>query len=660
MAIRDFYNNFSTTSSASLATGGTSLTVTDASAISTPATGHELYLTLEDATDPTVVEIVKVTNVSGNVLTIVRQQESTTSPTTFPVGTIVECRVTAAMLNNLFQFDQTGDALGTGALNLQTGRAASTKVASGNYGIALGYGSEASSDFSHALGHNSVCNSGTYALAVGPFADAAGAEATAIGSQANASGQYGIAIGKQADADNNGIAIGQSSEALNTNSVALGIFSDAKGDDATALGYGASAAAAGATAVGDSAKANTANGVSIGNLPDIEIYTDYAAWAASTAYTAGNIRRFASGSTYMLYCTKSGTSAGSEPSATPGFVTDNTAEWFVFTITTSGNEIAIGNQAKPMGEHAISIGTLSDAKGYSSVALGTVNVWGHNSIGIGIGNVIGNQSILISQQADTIRRDHTIGMGAVAHVNDSRALDGAVCIAAQDAAKFTPFRHAQYLSGVEFIDHHNQLYTGTANVAETMLQHTREVTFYTVPVQLGDGTWTASTTYSHGDCVLPPTPNGYSYVAIINGANYFTTGDSNSTPPSWPTTAGNTVVDNEVTWLCVDLSSIQLLLPDYARFTPTAVGVVTRDCAQSGTVTQPSMSWGINGALTKWKAATTATLLDGNDNGVCQFWDPTNSASAKQFGGAVTTNGTNIDCTGVLAFKGFVVESLTT
>lgn len=54
-------------------------------------------------------------------------------------------------------------------------------------------------------------------------------------------------------------------------------------------------------------------------------------------------------------------------------------------------------------------------------------------------------------------------------------------------------------------------------------------------------TWQASTPYSEGDFVEPPTLNGYIYEATAS------TGSSGGSEPSWPTTVGQTVTDGDVT-----------------------------------------------------------------------------------------------------------------
>ena len=57
--------------------------------------------------------------------------------------------------------------------------------------------------------------------------------------------------------------------------------------------------------------------------------------------------------------------------------------------------------------------------------------------------------------------------------------------------------------------------------------------------------WIASTVYALDSQVIPSlsAPNGYYYLATIAGT-------SGATAPTWPTVAGNTVVDGTVTWTC--------------------------------------------------------------------------------------------------------------
>lgn len=56
--------------------------------------------------------------------------------------------------------------------------------------------------------------------------------------------------------------------------------------------------------------------------------------------------------------------------------------------------------------------------------------------------------------------------------------------------------------------------------------------------------WAATTDYSVGDAVRPTTRNGFVYEATADA------GSSAGSEPTWPTTPGNTVVDDGITWTC--------------------------------------------------------------------------------------------------------------
>jgi prepilin-type N-terminal cleavage/methylation domain-containing protein len=58
-------------------------------------------------------------------------------------------------------------------------------------------------------------------------------------------------------------------------------------------------------------------------------------------------------------------------------------------------------------------------------------------------------------------------------------------------------------------------------------------------------TWQGNTAYALGAYVLPPTSTGFIYCATVAGT-------SAGGPPAWPLVPLTTVVDNNVTWTCVD------------------------------------------------------------------------------------------------------------
>ena len=96
MAVK-FSNNAKTTLSSGITSSATSIDVVDASAWPTLGSGDHSLCTLITVADPDVLEIVKVTAISGNTLTVVRAQEGTTARA-FASADKAELRVTAGLL----------------------------------------------------------------------------------------------------------------------------------------------------------------------------------------------------------------------------------------------------------------------------------------------------------------------------------------------------------------------------------------------------------------------------------------------------------------------------------------------------------------------------------------------------------------------------------
>lgn len=93
-----FINNWSTALSAALSASATSMTVASAAGLS--LTSDEVYrLTIQNA-DASLYELVDVTAVSGNTLTIERAKEGTTAQE-WAAGSVVLCGVTAEQLDKL-------------------------------------------------------------------------------------------------------------------------------------------------------------------------------------------------------------------------------------------------------------------------------------------------------------------------------------------------------------------------------------------------------------------------------------------------------------------------------------------------------------------------------------------------------------------------------
>lgn len=93
-----FSNNAKTTLASTVSTSATSITVADGSVFPALNGADYTYVTLEDGSGN--VEIVKVTALSSNALTVVRAQDNT-SARAFSSGDKCELRLTAAGLNEV-------------------------------------------------------------------------------------------------------------------------------------------------------------------------------------------------------------------------------------------------------------------------------------------------------------------------------------------------------------------------------------------------------------------------------------------------------------------------------------------------------------------------------------------------------------------------------
>jgi hypothetical protein len=122
-----FKNNASTTLSAALSSSATSISVADATKLPSITGDEYFFCTIDDGSN---VEIVKVTGISSNTLTVVRAQDNTTA-LSFSSGDIIEQRLTAAVLETFPQLDVgeltadefIGDLRGAVVFNAQAGEA---------------------------------------------------------------------------------------------------------------------------------------------------------------------------------------------------------------------------------------------------------------------------------------------------------------------------------------------------------------------------------------------------------------------------------------------------------------------------------------------------------------------------------------------------------
>ena len=85
-----FKNNATTTLSGNISSSATSIGVADGSVFPSLNSGESFFVTFDDGTNK---EIVKVTGISSNTLTVVREQDGT-SPRTITTGDSCDLRVT--------------------------------------------------------------------------------------------------------------------------------------------------------------------------------------------------------------------------------------------------------------------------------------------------------------------------------------------------------------------------------------------------------------------------------------------------------------------------------------------------------------------------------------------------------------------------------------
>lgn len=99
----------------------------------------------------------------------------------------------------------------------------------------------------------------------------------------------------------------------------------------------------------------------------------------------------------------------------------------------------------------------------------------------------------------------------------------------------------------------------------------------TVSIVQRTAQWAAATAYTAGDLVRPTTGNDNEYIYEAQ-----TTGSSHATTePTWPTTIGNTVVDNGVTWECLR-----------KRHRPTEIKLATSEGGLAGATAGASLNLG--------------------------------------------------------------------
>ena len=140
-----YANNAASTLAANISTSTTSITLATGTGalFATPASGQAFYATLYDAATKLNIEIVQVTNVTGDTFTVTRAQQGT-SAKSYIVGDIIQQAVTKADLGNFVQQGAVTTAtllgISSGALTDVEPDGHSVVVASGSLSTAQKYG----------------------------------------------------------------------------------------------------------------------------------------------------------------------------------------------------------------------------------------------------------------------------------------------------------------------------------------------------------------------------------------------------------------------------------------------------------------------------------------------------------------------------------------
>lgn len=284
-------------------------------------------------------------------------------------------------------------ARGSQALNLQTGRPESHRVAYGDYSVAIGYGPFALGKGAVAIGwsDNNQPHAEKYAVTVGKNAKA---------------DEYCIGIGMDTRAYQESVSIGKGAEAFNY-SAAVGPGADSGGSYSVAVGYNASADNQGAVAVGGKTTAGY-NGVAVGH--NVESDWGGVSIGYGLAYSSTQ-PDFAPGSEavaigYNLYCGSEAVAIGDRPKA--GAVA-----------------VAVGHKAQAEAE-TVAIGDNSVAA-YSSVSVGAYTETKNSAAAFGYEAYAGNRAVAAGYKAYAPQLGLAVGYKAKGAASYAAIISGMIC-----------------------------------------------------------------------------------------------------------------------------------------------------------------------------------------------------------------------------------------
>ena len=253
MSLALYNNNAESISIGSILTTATAITVATGDGAKFPVLAGSSY-SVVTLTDGTAFEIVRVTAIVGDVLTITRAQEGTAA-LSWASGTTVSQRLTAGLLASLI------DGEGAGLNSVQVGFGSTS---SGSYGVSVGQSCSASGFVGLAIGAWATAQN-SYTIAIGNNNSATGLDAIAIGRSINVSATNALGIGRASNVSGVGaIAIGEAINATGQDVVAIGSNNSATGLQAICIGKQGSASATYSLAMGRLAFATATRAIAIG------------------------------------------------------------------------------------------------------------------------------------------------------------------------------------------------------------------------------------------------------------------------------------------------------------------------------------------------------------------------------------------------------------
>ncbi len=187
---------------------------------------------------------------------------------------------------------------------------------------------------------------------------------------------------------------------------------------------------------------------------------------------------------------------------------------------------------------------------------------------------------------------------------------------------------------------------------------TTPVVIYTHSVDLGTPpSWAASTTYAHGDIVIPTTPNGHQY-RMCSSSGFPDSGTSSGTEPTWG--SDTEIADGTARWLRSTLTTgtgVRFRLASGEAYAPAVfmfvdeVGFISRTVTASGA---PSVSIGSSASATLFANATSLTEITAAKR--IHRIASTVSSSVDEIRFLLTTAATGGRCVGQFYAKGIVVQ----